>query len=382
MSTVVISPPANQADKLDLAEFVYRFGQQPDSWLATGPGRTAFWSEGRRGLVSYTVRGGFAMVGGGLICPPDEQQQLLLQFLSFCKSRKWRPVFFFIPEDHITLFRNQGWFTSKVGEDTLLDTADLAFTGPEYEWVRRQSSYCRRHGVTVREVRQQDFTETEWCHLLRQLSDVCASSMRARAQQAELKFLDGSLDDHELGHRRLFLAETQSSAGARIEGYVVCNPIRGGQAWSTEIYRHRQDSVRGTVPFLIHQIVLKLKHEGVREVSLCLAPGQNCEQHVPNERPLVRKLILLFRDHGAAFFDMRGICYFKSRFRPRCENLYLCSPPNTDLFPLISTARAFFAIAGVLGLLQVSPLSLLKIWFRRRSKTPRAVSAEPSAGGC
>ena len=94
VSTVVISPPANQADKLDLAEFVYRFGQQPDSWLATGPGRTAFWSEGRRGLVSYTVRGGFAMVGGGLICPPDEQQQLLLQFLSFCKSRKWRPVFF------------------------------------------------------------------------------------------------------------------------------------------------------------------------------------------------------------------------------------------------------------------------------------------------
>lgn len=97
VSTVVISPPANQADKLDLAEFVYRFGQQPDSWLATGPGRTAFWSEGRRGLVSYTVRGGFAMVGGGLICPPDEQQQLLLQFLSFCKSRKWRPVFFLYP---------------------------------------------------------------------------------------------------------------------------------------------------------------------------------------------------------------------------------------------------------------------------------------------
>lgn len=362
MSAFVTAPTTNHGER-DLDEFVFLCGNQPDSYLATAPGRHAFWSQGRRGLVSYVVADRFAMVGGGLICPSEEQQSLLLQFMAFCTSQNWRPIFFFIPENCIALFRQHGWFTTKVGEDTLLDTAELSFSGSEYEWVRRQVNYCQRHGVTIREVDGRDLPDHAWKLLKDQLADVCASSMLEKAQRSELKFLDGSLENHELGRRRLFLAETMVGSGTRIEGYVVCNPIRGGQEWSTEIYRHRRDSVRGTVPFLIHQIVLQLKQEGVRQVSLCLAPGQNCEQHVPNERPIVRSMILLLRDRGSAFFDMRGICYFKSRFRPRCVNLYICSPPNRDLFPAVTAVRGLLAIARVLGLLQVSPLHLLKSYL-------------------
>ena len=381
MSSPAIAPTANRTCEHDLAEFVFLFGHQPDSYLATAPGRSTFWSEGNRGLVSYTVCDGFAMVGGGLICPPEERQPLLQQFFAFCNLQNWRPIFFFIPEDCISLFRQLGWFTSKIGEDTLLDTESLTFSGREYEWVRRQTNYCQRHGVTIREVCRRDLSDQAWTLLREQLADVCASSMLGKAQQSELKFLDGSLDNHELGYRRLFLAETTGSAGTRIEGYVVCNPIGGGRAWSTEIYRHRQDSVRGTVPYLFHQIALQLKREGVRYVSLCLAPGQNCEEHVPNERPFVRRMILLLRDRGSVFFDMQGICYFKSRFRPRCANVYICSPPNNDRFPALTALRGLLAIARTLGLWQVSPLRLLKLCFRRKTGSSPP-GAQLSADDC
>ncbi len=73
-----------------------------------------------------------------------------------------------------------------------------------------------------------------------------------------MRFFEGRIDDHELGLRRLFIARSGNGLG-RIEGTsVVCNPMDNGSRWSTEIYRHRTDSVRGTVAFLFHHLMQQL----------------------------------------------------------------------------------------------------------------------------
>jgi phosphatidylglycerol lysyltransferase len=311
----------------------------------------------------------YVLVSGGLIAPPSDRPRLLKEFLQFTRARNWRPIFFCVPEEDMWMFREAGLPANKIGEDPLLDLERLTFSGKKYEWVRRQKNYCERHGVTVREVDRDELSEAEWESLLSELEDVCAGTMDEKAQGGELQFFDGTLGEHDLGHRRLFLAETHYDGRRRIEGYVVCNPMRNGQAWSTEIYRHRADAVRGTVAFLFHQIALQMKEERVEQISLCIAPGRNCEEPIPNEKPLVRKSLLWFRKRGSALFDMQGICYFKSRFRPRYENCYVCLPPDARMFPKLVAFGGVLATAWAIGVWRINPFKLLRLCWRKRRRT-------------
>src|SRR5262249_58169779 len=126
----------------------------------------------------------------------------------------------------------------------------------------------------------------QWSRTLAELHEVSAQSLSQKAQ-APMKFFEGQFDDHELGLRRLFVARSDYGAG-RVEGLVICNPVRNGSAWATELYRRRTDSVRGTMAFLFHHVMNQLQAEGVRQLGLCLDPGRGCGEARPGDSPVLR----------------------------------------------------------------------------------------------
>ena len=360
-ATEMLIPAETIVSAPSIPWFAYQNGHQSDSYLASAPGREIFWSKGYGGLISYLRLGRHVLVSGGLIAPPSERPRLLDEFLKFTSARKWRSTFFCIPEEDVPLFRDAGYAINKMGEEAAIDLRSVSFAGKSYEWVRRQSNYCVRHGVSFEELRPQDYSLGQWSDIEQELYEVQCDGLRQKPQTAELRFFDGSLGEHQLGYRRLFVARTQQSDQSRIEGYVVCNPINHGRAWSTEIYRHRADAVRGTISFLFHRIALHLKEENVEQLNLCIALARNCDQPIPGEKSLIRRSLMLFRRHGSVLFDLKGIDHFKSRFRPRYENLYLCSPRDPSIGAMLATVRA-------LGLLRVSPLKLLRLIWQRAGK--------------
>jgi hypothetical protein len=165
-----------------LKSFVYTLGHQTDSYLATAPGRESFWSTDYGGLISYMRVRRHVLVSGGLIAPLSERPRLLMQFLKFVESRHWRATFFCIPEIDLPFFREAGYRINKLGEDAVIDLENVTFTGKSYEWVRRQSNYCKRHGVWIEELRPFDFTQTEWAGILNELDEVCRDGMQEKAQ--------------------------------------------------------------------------------------------------------------------------------------------------------------------------------------------------------
>lgn len=359
-STVIARAIAVEQPTETLKLFTYQHGHQPDSYLASAPGREIFWANDRSGLVAYGQYGRHVLVSGGLIAPPADRQNLLEEFLRFVASRRLRATFFCIPEADLPIFRAAGYCANKIGEDATIDLPTATFAGKSFEWVRRQSNYCRRHGMWMEELRPYDHSVAEWTGIQRELDDVTRESMRLKPQVCELSFFDGTLGEHELGYRRLFVAR-RKEAPSRIEGYVVCNPILAGRSWSTEIYRHRPDAVRGTIPFLFHQIALQLKQEGAEQLNLCLIPARNCEERIPGDKALIRHSLVFFRKNLSLIFDLHGIDHFKSRFRPRYENRYVCSRPDPSIGAMIATVRAF-------GLFRICPRKLIYNLWTRRSK--------------
>lgn len=343
-----------------LEKFVAKYGQNYDSYQATEPGRLTFWSRRGLGLISYVRRGQHVLVGGGLIAPEEHKETLLREFVEQSERDKLHVAYLNIGERDRPLFEKLGFHITKWGEEPLVDLEGLSWSGKAYEWVRRQTNYCQRNGVVMSEVRQRDLEPQEFARIMAEVREVAAESLSLKAHPAGMKFLEGNIETHDLELRRLFIARSAQGQG-RIEGFVVCNPVRNGAAWATEMYRHRLDSVRGTVAFLFHQLMEQMRQEGVEQVGLCLDPGRGCQSAESGESWLIRRGWGFAENYLGFLFDFAGIRHFKSRFRPHYESRYVCgkTPP---------TVPFMWMFLSSLGCLQFSCKNIIRIGLERVRK--------------
>jgi phosphatidylglycerol lysyltransferase len=311
-------------------------------------------------MISYVRRGRYILAGGGLFAPDDHCETLLGEFVEAASRARLHLAFYNICDEALSIFRKFGFQVTKWGEEPIVDLGNCTWSGKSFEWVRRQTNYCLRNGLAAFEVHPEGLESAQWSRTLAELREVSAQSLGHKPQAVPIRFFEGQIEDHDLGLRRLFIARNTYGAG-RVEGFVVCNPMRNGRAWATELYRRRTDSVRGTMAFLFHHILQKLQEEGIRHVGLCLDPGQRCANPLPGDSALVRRSMQFGDRHLGLIFDVAGLRHFKTRFRPRFENRYICANPKATLGSTLAFAHAS-------GLFRLSPLKLARVCIDRARK--------------
>ena len=135
-----------------LRQRAVELGDTYAAYLVTERDREYFWGAGRRGVVGFRRRGRFVTVADGLLAAPDDREALLAEFLAFAALNRWHTSYLNVPRNEINLFRRQGCEVTKCGEEPLVRLQRTRWQGKDWEWVRRQESYCKRHGVEIREV--------------------------------------------------------------------------------------------------------------------------------------------------------------------------------------------------------------------------------------
>lgn len=325
----------------EVERFVFNRGPQYDSYLASEDEFERFWSSDQQGLISYTRWGRQVLVRGGLIAHTESKEQLLAEFLKNFEPKRHAVHFFGAGDEDLSLFRKYGMQVTKWGEEPIVDLVSCTWGGKSFEWLRRQTNYCQRNGIVASEIVPAELSSVDWQSVYSELLTVAAESLNTKIQSSEMEFFEGQITSHRIGYRRLFVARSQNGMG-RMEGFVLCNPILGGERWATEMYRHRTDSIRGTVPFLFHYAMQQFQREGVESATLCLLPGVRCEP-IPGDSACFRRYLRFGGKYLNFIFDVAGINHFKSRFRPRYENRYVCSTPRASL----STVLAYQSVLKI-----------------------------------
>ncbi len=363
--------PASR-DTAPAEQQAYRYGRSYDSYLVTEPGWEHFWSSGRQGMVAVVRRGRHLFCGGGLLAPAEHQPELLRQFVAHAAGSGRTITFLNICEEQLPLFRALGFQSTKWGEEAIVDLPACEWAGKSYEWVRRQSNYCRRHGLEFIECRREEHSPARWERLTDELSQVSRQFLQNKPQSSEMRFLQAAFDPQRPGRQRLFAA--QRRPGGRIEGFLACNPCDDGRTWVMETCRQRPDAVRGTVPFLLHQAMRQFRSEGVLRTSLCLLPGLHCREPLPGDSAMVRWGISLGTGSLNPAYETAGAYHFKTRFRPRFEGRYLCAFPRVTC----GTALAFIRLVGALSF---DPRRLFALtWQRWQKRAARATLIVPVDG--
>jgi phosphatidylglycerol lysyltransferase len=343
----------------------YTYGRVYDSYFATEIGWKRFWSADRSGLVSYRRLGRYVKVIGGLLASRDDKPQLLREFLAFAQSHRLVVTFLNVTEDDAPLFREHGFQVTKWGEEPFVNLQDCNWSGKQFDWVRRQTNYCRRAGIKIVEHRRDEMDDSDWALLVEKLQVVSDEHLATKPHAAEIKLLEGQLEANRWGRRRLFVAYS-SDFPKRIEAFLVTLPTRNGRQWAFEMYRHRRDAVRGVVPHLFHFAMMQMKAEGIEAVSLCLVPGLGCEEAAIGDSALTRHVLVFGMKYLNFLFDFTGIYHFKSRFRPSYESRYICARPRASLL----SALALFRLSGMLTFnLKRVTSNLRQKHLKRRQRT-------------
>lgn len=378
----LLLPPRGVSPSLDrwsqIEEQAFEFGRVYDSYFSTEEGWKRFRVKGRPGLISYRRLGKHVKVIGGLLASDEAKPRLLREYNKFADSFGLLTSFYNVAEGDIDLFREHGYQVTKWGEEPFVDLQECTWSGKPYEWVRRQTNYCRRAGVTIVEHRRDEMDDESWNALLRELRVVSDSLLATKPQAGEIQMVEGQLEVAGWGRRRLFVAYSNDSQ-PRIEGFLIALPMQGGRSWSFEMYRHRPDAVRGVVPYLFHETMIRMKAEGIESISLCLIPALGCEKPIPGDNAFTRHALCFGKKHLNFLFDIAGLYHFKSRFRPRYEGRYICSRPRSS--PL--GTLYFFRMTGMLTF---DPKKIVRQFllnlFKRRERQQLADRGGSLAAAC
>jgi phosphatidylglycerol lysyltransferase len=332
----------SQAEFEAVERLAFEHGQAPDSYLAVESHRHCFLAPDHSVAISVVLSGRNVHIFGGILGPLESRRKMIIELVELAKQTNRVINCYAICEQDRIHFENSGWEVTKFGEDTSLKLQSLAWSGKQYEWVRRQYNYCQRMGLSCREVSQQAMDEKSWRKLTDELFAIQRDDLKDRIYSREMSFLVGKLQPDKLGRRRLFIAENRTMA--RIEAFVVANPMRGGDGWGFEMYRKRQDAPRGSVPFLIKWIIDVLKAEGVAEASLCMLLWKDSHTYAGKRTsPLARWGLVVAYHVGDAFYNTKGMTHFKTRFRPELSNCYVCVTPRITVLSCLN----FFHTIGV-----------------------------------
>jgi len=336
----------SQAQRLE--QLAFEHGQPYDAYLATESDRELFWADDHSGVIAYVRRGRYLIATNGPLAPRPQQPELIRQFLAFADRQRRVPLFFNVTEEQLQMYYDAGLSMTKIGEEAVVPLKDLTWKGKPYAWLRRQENYCQRHGVVAREVTH-EVAQPGGQTVRAEIEAVSDDYIQRSPYGKPLKVFIGQLNLDNLKRRRVFVAEGESG----VEAFAVCDPVRNGRRWVIEMYRSRGDATRGVVPFLMMQIMRKMRDEGVESVSLCLVPALRVDSHMPDDCSQLRRSLVFWRDYLNWIYDIRGIHHFKSRFRPAFESRYVAARPPMPIGAVVALGRCW-------GIMTPNPLRVIR----------------------
>jgi lysyl-tRNA synthetase class 2 len=163
-------------------------------------------------------------------------------------------------EDMLELWQEAGLRTLYLGDEAIVDTAQLTLQGRAVRKLRQSVTRLEREGYTVAVRRHEDLAEAE----LRELEAVSGAWLDGGDERGFSMAMEGLRGEHHAGS---VLVVARDAAGT-VGGFLHFVPAHGRSAMSLGFMRRRRDTPNGLTEFLVVRAVQLLRERGVEELSL------------------------------------------------------------------------------------------------------------------
>ena len=320
------------ADPDDAAEFrrLERVAGGSMSFPGTWGGNSYWFDAERRMGIAYRVVNGCAVTTSEPVGDPADRRDSLGQFIRFCDTNAWTPVFYGIHEDWALLLSELGWSTTVIAEETVIDPATWEMTGKKWQDVRSSVNRASREGVRVSWGSWQELG-ARTANQVAEISELWVVEKKL----PELGFTLGGLD--ELRDPDVLVGIATDATG-RVQAVTSWLPTWTGgvvTGRTLDFMRRRADGMNGVMEFLIAEAAVRAQLDGLEFLSLSGAPlAVASNEEKPS--PLDRVLAMVGRSLEPVY-GFRSLLKFKKKFQPRMVPLQMAYPDALSL-PAIAIA--------------------------------------------
>lgn len=339
LSPDVMRHGSSASERAKVRELLRRHGGTM-SYLTTWAGNNYWFGPDDASFVAYRVINGIAITTGDPVASPEHRAETVRAFAAFCDRANWVPVFYSASSELLPLMEDLGWARMSVGEETIVHTKGLDFSGSAWANVRNGLRRGEREGLRA--------LWTRWADLsLAQRSQILAISEQWVAEKAlpEMGFTLGTISELDDPEVRLMLVVDPSD---RIQAVTSWLPSwQDGQlvAWTNDFMRRADNAHPRVMEFVIAQVAIRCAEDGVDVMGLSGAPLAGKPDGLPadaDEPESFAKLREFLSNALEPVYGFRALFAFKSKFNPEYRTLWLfISDPLFLPSAGIAIARAY-----------------------------------------
>ncbi len=331
---------ATEEERQRVREIVGQFGQDPMDEFALLEDKLYFFVGDS--VVAYALWRNIAVALACPIGPPEEKEEAIRAFRTFCAQQEWKPVFSQFPAEHLAHYEAQGMAALKIAEDARLDLGAFSLQGGKFQNIRTACNKARKAGMTVRWYGGERQVEEA---VEEQLAEISGEWLAAKGD-VEMTFDLGQFSIDEIRRREVSYSVHPDG---RIDAFASWLPFAHGAGRCIDLMRARHEA-RGGMDFLIAESLLEFRDRGVRHASLGNAPLANTDPETPHRLP--DKAVKYLFENFNQIYGCKSLFEFKEKYQPHWQSRYLAYASPADL-PLAAVALARVHLTvGLLRLLR------------------------------
>ena len=303
---------AGTRDRAPAEAIVSQYGRTPLDFFKLWPDKSYYFSSSGQSVIAYRVACSVAVSLGDPVGPVDELEPLIQSFLRSCADHGRSAAFHQVLPDFLPVYRRQGLYVLKVGEEALVDLERFAtrtIRRPDFRKPRQ------RLGSQGYRVTREPGPHSE--SLLDEAEEVSREWLSLPGRR-ERSFALGRFDRGYLAGHPLVVVRDPAD---RLVAFANQVPgIQSGVA-TVDLMRHRRETPNGLMDYLFSELMLLVHGEGYRWFSLGLAPLAG----VPAKpgASLAERAVHEVYEHSTTLFSFKGLRSYKAKFEPEWEERFL-----------------------------------------------------------
>jgi len=217
-------------------------------------------SSGRQAALAYRMLFGVALASGDPVGRGADFEACLLEFVDRCEQHGWRPVVMMARGDRVALYERLGFKLLYLGDEVVLDVAELSLAGGRMRNVRQAVSRSANFGVTTEVIREGDLSRD----LRATLMEI---ARRSRGRKGELGFSMSLEEPFTVSYPDclVVLCRDRDERPIAFQRYVLC---KGGTCLSLDAMRRNPDAPNGVNERMIVDMTGWAREHGVVELSV------------------------------------------------------------------------------------------------------------------
>ncbi len=322
---VIIGTPVHRAEHDQIRRLLEQHATTGLAHFHLLDDKLRYIADDGRSFLTYRLVGSTAVALGEPIGEEEPCRAVARSFVQYCELNGWSFAFHQVSGPGAELLSSVGLRKLKIGEEAIVPVQSFTLEGSHFKRTRTKNRQLLKEGMVITELAQPIDADT--MTQLREVSD----AWLADGGHRERCFSVGAFEPQYLRDTAVLVARSNEG---RIEAFVNVLPPYSSGIGNFDLMRRRPDAPNGVMELMLVHLIERFRDEGLRGMTLGLAPLANIE----GTGVVARTLRAIYEREGTAF-NFKGLFEFKDKWRPDWEPRYLVYRAEVQL-PMIAFAVA------------------------------------------